>query len=124
PGAVLAEQAVHLPGAKRQVDPVVREHARERLRDPDELDDRRVGRCAHPGRLSVVQRAQRPRCGSSTARGTKDQSAYLIRLLTSPALLAAGILTEPARIFARAGVISAQTFAGMHFVLLSAMPSV
>ena len=60
-GAVLAEQAVHLAAAEGQVDPVVREHARERLRDPYELDDRRVGRFAHPGRLSVLEERDRPR---------------------------------------------------------------
>ena len=53
--AVLAEQAVHLTAAEGQVDAVVREHTRERLRDPLELDDRRVGRFAHPGRLSVLE---------------------------------------------------------------------
>ena len=42
-GAVLAEQAVHLAGAEGQVDVVVREHSGERLRDPDQLDDRCSG---------------------------------------------------------------------------------
>ena len=40
-GSVLAEQAVHLAPSELQVDAVVREHARERLRDADQLDDRR-----------------------------------------------------------------------------------
>jgi hypothetical protein len=40
PGAVLAEQAVHLTGADVEVDTVQRAHARERLRDPVHLQQR------------------------------------------------------------------------------------
>ncbi len=46
-GAVLAEQAVNLAPPERQVDPVVGEHSGEGLRDPHELDDRRVVRRVH-----------------------------------------------------------------------------
>ena len=121
-GAVLPEQAVHLAAAERQVDPVIREHTREPLRDPGELDDRRVGRCAHPGRLSVLQERAARGGKKTTAGGVRDRTDYLISLFTSPALLAAGILIAPLRIFARAAVISAQVFAGMYFVFSSEMP--
>ena len=40
-GAVLAEQRVHLAGQQVEVDPVVREHAGEALRDLSELENRR-----------------------------------------------------------------------------------
>ena len=58
----------------------------------------------------------------TTAGGVRDRMDYLISLFTSPALLAAGILTAPLRIFARAAVISAQVFAGMYLVFSSEMP--
>src|SRR5262249_4764046 len=45
PGAVLAEQRMHLAAAQVEVDVVVGEHPRELLRDPAELEDR--GRRVH-----------------------------------------------------------------------------
>ena len=41
-GAVLAEQRVHLAAAEVEVDVVVGEHAREPLRDPAQLEERRL----------------------------------------------------------------------------------
>src|SRR5204862_1369509 len=61
-GAVLAEEAMHLAAAERDVDVVVGEDAGKRLRDPPQLDDRRPG---------VVRRAQSQRSllETRTARG-------------------------------------------------------
>ncbi len=44
PGAVLAEEHVHVAGLERQVDAVERDDARERLADPPHLEDRCGGR--------------------------------------------------------------------------------
>ena len=76
-GSVLAEQAVHLARPEPQVDGVVREHARERLRDSRELDDRRVVPSVHPGRLGLLEErppaAARRLPRADTVHGLLDQ---------------------------------------------------
>ena len=90
-GAVLAEQAVHLARRERQADVVVREHARERLGDPDQLDDRRsvVVPCVHRARPDFLQRnvlegAPRTRGGPRAAAGARRLRSLLDQLLDGP----------------------------------------
>ena len=78
--AVLAQQAVDFAALEREVDVVVREHAWERLRDPPELDDGRVGHevslgdWIHPVTKSLV-RAARGGGGDHCGRRQVERSA-------------------------------------------------
>ncbi len=62
--AVLAQQAVHLAGADREVDVVVRDDAREGLRDADQLDG--GGACPRR-RVDVVPNGRQEKTDSATS---------------------------------------------------------
>src|SRR5207253_3043987 len=69
-GPVLAEQAVHLAAPELQVYAIVRAHAWERLRYPDQLDDRHAALVwrVHDVRLSVLK-TRTARGGPGVRRG-------------------------------------------------------
>ena len=99
---------MHLARADREVDVVVRDDARERLRDPDQLDGGGVG----PRRRVDVLPVGRHR----------NRIGYFIRAVTDFLSGVSGTLIEPEMIPLRVFWMSFQTAPGMYFVCASETP--
>ena len=104
---VLAQQAVHLARADREVDVVVRDDARERLRDADQLDGGGVG----PRRRVAVAPIRH-----------RDRFGYFISAVTDFLSGVSGTLILPEMIPLRVCWMSFQTGPGMYFVCNSDTP--